>query len=165
MLTLTDSAIKAVSNFITSSETPITGLRISVSGGGCSGMQYGMSLEEAAEETDTVVEFGELKVFVDPASAPMLEGVKVDFVEGLEAYLKRKVDGVVYNSRSPSEQICRMYQAQKSECVALDANNPFWAERTVYSGDLLESDGVVVRHHPRKLAALLQSILLKEYIE
>ena len=50
MLTLTDNAIKAVSNFITSSENPISGLRISVSGGGCSGMQYGMSLEEAAEE-------------------------------------------------------------------------------------------------------------------
>lgn len=84
MLILTDNAIKAVSNFITNSDTPITGLRISVSGGGCSGMQYGMSLEEAAEDTDTVVEFGDLKVFVDPASAPMLEGVKVDFVEGLE---------------------------------------------------------------------------------
>lgn len=84
MLTLTESAIKAVSSFITNSETPISGLRISVSGGGCSGMQYGMSLEEAAEETDTVVEFGDLKIFVDPASAPMLEGINVDFVESLE---------------------------------------------------------------------------------
>ena len=88
-----------------------------------------------------------------------------DFVEGLEAYLKREVDGVVYNSRSPSEEICRMYEAQKSECVSLDASNPFWAKRTIYSGDLLESDGVVVRHHPRKLAALLQSIFFKENSE
>jgi len=84
MLTLTDNAIKAVSNFITSSENPISGLRISISGGGCSGMQYGMSLEEAAEATDIVVEFGELKVFVDPTSVPMLEGVNVDFVDNLE---------------------------------------------------------------------------------
>ncbi len=85
-----------------------------------------------------------------------------DFVEGLEAYLTRKVDGVVYNSRSPAEEICRMYRAQKSECVTLDAGHPFWSDRKVYSGDLLESDSGVLRHHPRKLAALLQSIFFQE---
>ncbi len=84
MLTLTESAVKAVSNFIQSADGPISGLRISVTGGGCSGMQYGMRLENASEDTDTVVDFGEVKVFVDPASAPLLEGVTVDFHEGLE---------------------------------------------------------------------------------
>jgi uncharacterized cofD-like protein len=88
-----------------------------------------------------------------------------DFVERLEAYLKRKVDGVVYNNRPPAEEICRMYQAQKSECVTLDVVNPFWSERKIHSGDLLESDGAVLRHHPRKLAALLQSIFFQESIE
>ncbi|MBI5896633.1 MAG: YvcK family protein, partial [Desulfobacterales bacterium] len=86
----------------------------------------------------------------------------MDFVERLEAYLKRKVDGVVYNSRPPAEAICRMYHVQKSGCVTLDARNPFWDSREVFSGDLLETDGSVVRHHPRKLAALLQSIFFQE---
>ncbi len=85
-----------------------------------------------------------------------------DFVDRLEAYLKRSVDGVVYNSRLPSEEICRMYHEQKSECVRLDPENPFWSKRTVFSGDLLESDGAVLRHHPRKLAALLQTIFFQE---
>lgn len=84
MLTLTESAIKAVDNFIQGSENPVGGLRISVTGGGCSGMQYGLALEEAATEEDTVVECGTVKVFVDPASAPMLSGITVDFVDGLE---------------------------------------------------------------------------------
>jgi len=87
----------------------------------------------------------------------------MDFVERLEAYLKRKVHGVVYNSRPPAEEFRQMYQAQKSECVTLDARNPAWAGRKIYSGDLLESDGAVLRHHPRKLAALLQSIFFQEH--
>ncbi|MES9960320.1 MAG: iron-sulfur cluster assembly accessory protein [Sedimenticola sp.] len=84
MLTLTESAQKAVTRFIKGSETPVSGLRISVTGGGCSGMQYGMSLEEQAKGDDTVVEVGELKIFVDPASAPLLDGITVDFLETME---------------------------------------------------------------------------------
>ncbi|MBI1423264.1 MAG: iron-sulfur cluster assembly accessory protein [Gammaproteobacteria bacterium] len=84
MLTLTDNAIQAIDRFIKGADSPIAGLRISVQGGGCSGFQYGMSLEEASDLTDTVVTFGAVKVFIDPQSAPMLQGVKVDFVDGLE---------------------------------------------------------------------------------
>lgn len=84
MITLTDNAVDAVDRFIQSADKDIGGLRISVSGGGCSGFQYGLSLEEAAEATDEVLEFGSVKVFVDPESAPILSGVTVDFVDGLE---------------------------------------------------------------------------------
>lgn len=84
MITLTDNAIKAVSRFIRGSEKPIAGLRVSISGGGCSGFQYHLSLEESAAAGDTVVECGGVKVFVDAASIPFLQGVKVDIVEGLE---------------------------------------------------------------------------------
>ena len=84
MLTLTENAIQAVDGFIKSSETPSAGLRISVQGGGCSGFQYGLNLEEKVDDADTVVEFGPVKVFIDEASIPYLEGVKVDFIDGLE---------------------------------------------------------------------------------
>ncbi|GAB4357445.1 MAG: HesB/IscA family protein [Methylohalobius sp. ZOD2] len=84
MLTLTDDAIKAVSRFLRGSEKPVTGLRVSVNGGGCSGFQYSLSLEERAGPEDTVVEFGDVQVFVDPDSMPFLKGVKMDFVEGLD---------------------------------------------------------------------------------
>lgn len=84
MLTLTDSAQKAIGRFMSGADTPVSGLRIQVTGGGCSGMQYGMALEESSKEDDIVLEIGELKVFVDPASAPMLDGVTVDFLDSMD---------------------------------------------------------------------------------
>ena len=83
MITMTPNAISAVDKFIKGSATPVAGLRIAISGGGCSGFQYGMSLEEAKSEDDTVLEYGAIKVLVDPLSAPLLEGVTVDFVDSL----------------------------------------------------------------------------------
>ena len=84
MINLTDSAVKAVSRFISSAETPVTGLRITVAGGGCSGFQYSMRLEETPAMEDTVVNFGEVKVYIDPASALYLDGVSVDFIDNIE---------------------------------------------------------------------------------
>ena len=84
MITLTDNAQKAISRFIKGADTPVEGLRISVTGGGCSGLQYGMVLEEAAKADDTVVEVGSLKIFIDPYSAPMLKGITVDFLDSME---------------------------------------------------------------------------------
>ncbi len=83
MITLTPKALSAVENFINGSATPVAGLRIAISGGGCSGFQYGMSLEEKAADDDVVVECGPVKLLVDPFSAPLLSGVTVDFVDSL----------------------------------------------------------------------------------
>ena len=83
MLTLTPSARSAVEKFIKGSDTPVAGLRISISGGGCSGFQYGMRLEEAKADDDVEVPVGGVKLLIDPFSAPMLEGVTVDFVDSL----------------------------------------------------------------------------------
>lgn len=85
MLTLTENAKKVVDKFISNSETPIAGLRLMVNGGGCSGLQYGMRLEESPVETDQVIDMGSFKVLVDSASAEMLQGVTVDYVETMES--------------------------------------------------------------------------------
>ncbi len=84
MITLTPTAISAIDKFIKSSATPVAGLRIAISGGGCSGFQYGMRLEEACAEDDVVVEVNGLTLLVDPFSAPLLAGVSVDFVDSLQ---------------------------------------------------------------------------------
>ncbi|MGB3940122.1 MAG: iron-sulfur cluster insertion protein ErpA, partial [Candidatus Manganitrophaceae bacterium] len=60
------------------------GLRVYVTGGGCSGYQYGMAFEETPAEEDSVLEMQGVKVFVDPYSAPMLEGTEVDYVDSLQ---------------------------------------------------------------------------------
>ncbi len=83
MIKLTPNAISAVERFIKGAGTPVAGLRIAIAGGGCSGFQYGMSLEEARNEDDTVLDYGSVTLLVDPLSAPLLEGVTVDFVDSL----------------------------------------------------------------------------------
>lgn len=84
MITLTENAQSAINRFIKGSEKPIAGLRLMVTGGGCSGMQYGMRLEEQAGENDQIVAYGDITVLVDAESAPLLQGVTVDFVEGMD---------------------------------------------------------------------------------
>ena len=81
MLTMTDKAADKV-RFYAGEMPEAKGkeLRIFVQGGGCSGFQYGFTFDEA-QEGDTVVEAAGLKVLVDPASAPYLEGATVDFVD------------------------------------------------------------------------------------
>ena len=84
MISLTESAIEAVGRFIKSSETPDAGLRISIQGGGCSGFQYGLNIDTEFSDADTIMEYGDVKVFVDAESAPLLDGVTVDFVDSIE---------------------------------------------------------------------------------
>lgn len=84
MITLTENAIQAVGRFIAGSDKPSAGLRIEVSDGGCSGMQYGLKLDSRQNEGDTVIEYGAVKVLVDPISMPMVDGMSIDFVDSLD---------------------------------------------------------------------------------
>jgi iron-sulfur cluster assembly protein len=84
MITLTENAVKAVGRFIAGSGRPDSGLRIEVTDGGCSGYSYGLRLEEKQTRDDTVIDCGEVKVFIDPVSLPMLDGMSIDFVDSLE---------------------------------------------------------------------------------
>lgn len=60
-------------------------LRLFVQGGGCSGLTYGMSFDVQQTGDEVAFDSGGLKVVVDKASAPLLEGLKVDYLLGLEA--------------------------------------------------------------------------------
>lgn len=85
MLTVTDVASRKLNEIIAQQQEPVFGLRIHVSEGCCSGPSYGMSLAPQAETGDWIGEFGGVKVLVDPQSAPLLEGVSIDYVETLQA--------------------------------------------------------------------------------
>jgi len=84
MVTLTDAATRKLGELL-SQQDGVLGLRLSAVRGGCSGYQYGMSFAEATQEGDWVGEFAGVKVFVDRESAPVLSGVRVDYVESLQA--------------------------------------------------------------------------------
>ncbi len=58
------------------------GLRVAVRGGGCSGFEYALDFEEEARETDFVLEYDGLRVYVDPVSARYLAGTEIDYVMG-----------------------------------------------------------------------------------
>lgn len=84
MLELTDNAQKAILRFVQTSDDPVGGLRISVVDGGCSGLQYAMSLEASPRDGDSVVTCGDTTVYVESSSVPVLAGVTIDFVESIE---------------------------------------------------------------------------------
>ena len=83
MINLTPAAVKAVQRFIRGSESPVAGLRLMISGGGCSGLQYGMKLEAEKAEDDWELEIEGVKLLVDPMTMPMIDNVTVDFVDTL----------------------------------------------------------------------------------
>lgn len=59
-------------------------LRVFITGGGCSGFQYGFTFDEVVAEDDTMVKCGEVALLVDAMSYPYLAGAEVDYEEGLE---------------------------------------------------------------------------------
>lgn len=78
------SAANKVSELILEEDNPSLKLRVFVSGGGCSGFQYGFSFDETAGEDDTVVEKGGVSLLIDPMSFQYLVGAEIDYEEGLE---------------------------------------------------------------------------------
>ena len=84
-VTLTTAAIAKVKEIMAQQDPMPAGLRIGVVGGGCSGFSYSMNFENSAGMMDKVLNFEELKVFVDATSLMYLQGCVVDYIETLEA--------------------------------------------------------------------------------
>src|SRR3989440_758326 len=80
-VTLTPSAVAKVKEIMAQQDPLPAGLRIGVVGGGCSGFSYSMSFENAPGMMDKILNFDELKVFVDATSMMYLQGATVDYVE------------------------------------------------------------------------------------
>ena len=83
MITITPEAAKQLKGFIADQGTPEAGLRVFVAPGGCSGLQYGMTIEETAEEGDEIIEADGVRLLVDNFSAMYLQGAEVDYVDAL----------------------------------------------------------------------------------
>jgi iron-sulfur cluster assembly accessory protein len=80
---LTDTAVNTIKNLLVQKDVPTHGLRVFVSGGGCSGMQYGMALEAEARPYDHVIEKEGVKVFVDPTSMMYLSNATIDYEDSI----------------------------------------------------------------------------------
>lgn len=79
-----DNAVAKVRELIEEEGNPELKLRVFVTGGGCSGFQYGFSFDESQDEDDTVVERDGVKLLVDPMSYQYLVGATIEYLEGLQ---------------------------------------------------------------------------------
>jgi iron-sulfur cluster insertion protein len=82
-ITISDSAARRITVLKAQEAAEGAFLRIAVSGGGCSGFQYGLSFDEETSPDDVVFEHGGIRVVVDDVSLELLNGSEVDFVEDL----------------------------------------------------------------------------------
>jgi len=82
-ITVSESAAKRVAFLKAQESTPGAFLRISVSGGGCSGFQYGFTFDDARNADDFVFERDGVQVVIDDASLELLNGAEIDFVEDM----------------------------------------------------------------------------------
>jgi iron-sulfur cluster insertion protein len=83
-LVFSDSAADKVKALIVEEGNDDLKLRVFVTGGGCSGLQYGFTFDEISNEDDTVMEKNGVKLLIDPMSYQYLIGAEIDYSEGLE---------------------------------------------------------------------------------
>ena len=83
-INFSDNAVKKVKELIEEEGTPDLKLRVFVSGGGCSGFQYGFTFEETINEDDTKVEKDNVVLLVDPMSLQYLTGAEIDYQDNVQ---------------------------------------------------------------------------------
>jgi iron-sulfur cluster insertion protein len=81
MINVSSTAASKITELLAEENKEGSGLRVFVQGGGCSGFQYGLMIEEAGADADQVFESNGVKLFVDPISIRYLSGAEVDFVD------------------------------------------------------------------------------------
>ena len=82
-VTVSDNAAKRIATLIEMEGDAGLMLRLSVSGGGCSGFQYGFSFDKSQQQDDRIFERNGVKVVIDDTSLELLAGAEIDFVEDL----------------------------------------------------------------------------------
>ncbi len=83
-LNFTDNAADKVRQLIEEEGNDLLKLRVFVSGGGCSGFQYGFTFEEDVQEDDTAMEKNGVTLLIDPMSYQYLVGAEIDYQESVE---------------------------------------------------------------------------------
>jgi iron-sulfur cluster assembly accessory protein len=100
LVKLTPNAAKKVASLLTKQGRPNGVLRVAVLGGGCSGLQYKMDLQDGPANRDFLVETGGVRVVVDPKSALYVTGSELDYVDALDGGFK------VHNPNAASSCSC-----------------------------------------------------------
>ena len=95
-IVFTDAAARKVGELIQEEENPNLKLRVFISGGGCSGFQYGFTFDEELQDGDTSVVNSEVTLLIDPMSYQYLVGAQIDY--------KDDISGAQFVIRNPNAQ-------------------------------------------------------------
>ena len=83
IVTITEKALEHIRDIYSKENKGMeSGLRLGVTGGGCSGLSYKIEFSDKKEK-DNILDFGDIKIFIDPKSSIYLKGVELDFKDGL----------------------------------------------------------------------------------
>jgi iron-sulfur cluster assembly protein len=100
-VTLTEKAAFRLRNFLqgnTSDDKPtVKGVRVAVTNGGCNGYEYALNITSKPNANDLVFEQDKVRIYIDPQSAPLLDGIVIDFVDSLTQ------SGFVFNNPNATE--------------------------------------------------------------
>ncbi len=83
VINVSPTAAEKIAALLAEENKKESGLRVFVQGGGCSGFQYGLMIEDAPGAADTVIESNGVRLYVDPISVRYLKGAQVDFVDNV----------------------------------------------------------------------------------
>ena len=83
-ITVTESAVRKVKALVEEEQNDALKLRVFVTGGGCSGFQYGFSFDEVQKDNDMAIEEDNIKILIDHLSFQYLMGSEIDYTEGLQ---------------------------------------------------------------------------------
>ena len=81
LINVTEAAASKIKDLLAEENKTESGLRVFVQGGGCSGFQYGLMIEESGGVGDQTIESNGIRLYVDPVSLSYLKGAEVDFVD------------------------------------------------------------------------------------
>ena len=96
MIKITDNAVAKIKDIIAEENNPAIKLRVFVQGGGCSGMQYGFTLDEDTAEDDWTLDIDGVEILVDSMSGQYLQGAVVDY--------KDDIMGATFSIKNPNAQ-------------------------------------------------------------
>ncbi|NLF24577.1 MAG: iron-sulfur cluster assembly accessory protein [Deltaproteobacteria bacterium] len=99
-ITLTEAAVRAARDAIVKDGSAGDFLRVSISGGGCSGYQYNLDFDKAPRADDTVITFEGLSVLIDPISGGYLRGTVIDFLDDENG------SGFKFDNPNPRRRTC-----------------------------------------------------------
>jgi iron-sulfur cluster assembly protein len=82
-ITLTETAVTKLRTLLAEENNPQLALRLFVTGGGCSGLQYGMAFDDSLRPADQVIDVDGVRVVVDEYTIPHVQGSEIDYVDSL----------------------------------------------------------------------------------